>query len=133
MPQKKHKPEETVAKLRQVDVLVLQGQSVAEIQSKNRPAQCIDENLGKGSSVVKHQQTCQIFRQKNLMQGGLGSKSCRGAPHSHCVLIFHFSQQHPALHAITLRGAATWLDLAKPYSGAQKPRRASVSPRMPDQ
>ena len=30
MPQKKHKPEEIVAKLRQVDVLVSQGQSVAE-------------------------------------------------------------------------------------------------------
>ncbi len=29
MPQKKHRPEEIVAKLRQVDVLVLQGQSVA--------------------------------------------------------------------------------------------------------
>lgn len=30
MPQKKYKPEEIVAKLRQVDVLVSQGQSVAE-------------------------------------------------------------------------------------------------------
>ena len=30
MPQKKHKPEEIVAKLRQVDVLVSQGQSVAD-------------------------------------------------------------------------------------------------------
>ncbi len=30
MPQKKHKPEEIVAKLRQVDVLVSQGCSVAE-------------------------------------------------------------------------------------------------------
>jgi len=30
MPQKKHKPEEIVTKLRQVDVLVSQGQSVAE-------------------------------------------------------------------------------------------------------
>ena len=30
MPQKKHKPEEIVAKLRPVDVLVSQGQSVAE-------------------------------------------------------------------------------------------------------
>ena len=30
MPQKKHKPEEIVAKLRQVDVLVSQGRSVAE-------------------------------------------------------------------------------------------------------
>ncbi len=30
MPQKKHKPEEIVAKLGQVDVLVSQGQSVAE-------------------------------------------------------------------------------------------------------
>ncbi|SIO07346.1 Transposase [Vannielia litorea] len=30
MPQKKHKPEEIVAKLRQVDVLMSQGQSVAE-------------------------------------------------------------------------------------------------------
>ena len=30
MPQKKHKPEEIVAKLRQVEVLVSQGQSVAE-------------------------------------------------------------------------------------------------------
>ncbi len=30
MPQRKHKPEENVAKLRQVDVLVSQGQSVAE-------------------------------------------------------------------------------------------------------
>jgi transposase len=30
MPQKKHKPEEIVAKLRQMDVLVSQGQSVAE-------------------------------------------------------------------------------------------------------
>ncbi len=30
MPQKRHKPEEIVAKLRQVDVLVLQGQSAVE-------------------------------------------------------------------------------------------------------
>jgi putative transposase len=30
MPQKKHRPEEIVAKLRQVDVLVSQGQSVAD-------------------------------------------------------------------------------------------------------
>jgi len=30
MPQKKHKPEDIVSKLRQVDVLVSQGQSVAE-------------------------------------------------------------------------------------------------------
>jgi hypothetical protein len=30
MPQKKHKPEEIVAKLRQVDLLVSQGRSVAE-------------------------------------------------------------------------------------------------------
>ena len=30
MPQKKHKPEEIVAKLRQVDVLLSQGQLVAE-------------------------------------------------------------------------------------------------------
>ena len=30
MPQKRHKPEEIVAKLRQVDVLVSQGQAVAE-------------------------------------------------------------------------------------------------------
>ena len=30
MPQKKHKPEEIVAKLRQVDVLTSQGQPVAE-------------------------------------------------------------------------------------------------------
>ena len=30
MPQKKHNPEEIVAKLRQVDVLVSQGQPVAE-------------------------------------------------------------------------------------------------------
>jgi hypothetical protein len=30
MPKKRHKPEEIVAKLRQVDVLTSQGQSVAE-------------------------------------------------------------------------------------------------------
>ena len=30
MPQRRHKPEEIVAKLRQVDVLVSQGQSVGE-------------------------------------------------------------------------------------------------------
>jgi putative transposase len=30
MPRKRHKPEEMVAKLRQVDVLVAQGQSVAD-------------------------------------------------------------------------------------------------------
>ncbi len=30
MPKKRHKPEEIVTKLRQVDVLVLQGRSVAE-------------------------------------------------------------------------------------------------------
>ena len=30
MPQKKHKPEEIVAKLRQVEVLVGQGKTVAE-------------------------------------------------------------------------------------------------------
>ena len=30
MPKKRHKPDEIVAKLRQVDVLVSQGQSVAD-------------------------------------------------------------------------------------------------------
>ncbi len=30
MPQKKHRPEEIVAKLRQIDVLVSEGRSVAE-------------------------------------------------------------------------------------------------------
>jgi hypothetical protein len=35
MPQKKHKPEEIVAKLRQVDVLVSQGQSFAK---RSRPS-----------------------------------------------------------------------------------------------
>ena len=35
MPQKKHKPEEIVAKLRQVDVLVSQGRSVAEASITN--------------------------------------------------------------------------------------------------
>ena len=30
MPRKQHKPEETVAKLRQVDVLVSQGQNIAD-------------------------------------------------------------------------------------------------------
>ena len=30
MPRKRHKPEEIVAKLRQVDVLVSQGQSIAD-------------------------------------------------------------------------------------------------------
>jgi hypothetical protein len=30
MPKKRHKPEEIVAKLRQVDVLVSQGQNVAD-------------------------------------------------------------------------------------------------------
>jgi putative transposase len=30
MPRKRHKPEEIVAKLRQVDILVAQGQSVAD-------------------------------------------------------------------------------------------------------
>jgi putative transposase len=30
MPRKRHKPEEIVAKLRQVDVLVSQGQTVAD-------------------------------------------------------------------------------------------------------
>jgi len=30
MPRKRHKPEEIVAKLRQVDVLTLQGQGVAD-------------------------------------------------------------------------------------------------------
>ncbi len=35
MPRKRHKAEETVAKLRQVDVLTSQGQSVAEaVRSK---------------------------------------------------------------------------------------------------
>ena len=36
MPQKKHKPEEIVANLRQVDVLVSQGQSVAEAVNRRR-------------------------------------------------------------------------------------------------
>ena len=35
MPQKKHKPEEIVAHLRQVDVLVSQGRSVAEALRTN--------------------------------------------------------------------------------------------------
>ncbi|WP_340583697.1 hypothetical protein [Brucella pseudintermedia] len=41
MPQKKHKPEEIVAKLRQVDVLLSQGKSVGEavrtVSGKLRP------------------------------------------------------------------------------------------------
>ena len=37
MPRKRHKPEEIVAKLRQVDVLVSQGQSVADAVSDNAP------------------------------------------------------------------------------------------------
>jgi putative transposase len=31
MPQRKHKPEEIVAQLRQVDVLLLQGRPVADV------------------------------------------------------------------------------------------------------
>lgn len=31
MPKKKHKPEEIVAKLRQVDVLISQGQDIADV------------------------------------------------------------------------------------------------------
>jgi hypothetical protein len=38
MPQKKHKPEEIVAKLRQVDVLLSQGRSVGEaVRLRRRP------------------------------------------------------------------------------------------------
>lgn len=42
MPQKKHEPEEIVAKLRQVDVLVSQGQSVAEaVRGLSCPRSCV--------------------------------------------------------------------------------------------
>jgi hypothetical protein len=37
MPRERHKPEEIVAKLRQVDVLVSQGRSVADAVSLPRP------------------------------------------------------------------------------------------------
>jgi hypothetical protein len=37
MPQKKHKPEEIVAKLRQVDVLVSQGLRIGESTARNQP------------------------------------------------------------------------------------------------
>jgi hypothetical protein len=49
MPKKRHKPEEIVAKLRQVDVLVSQGQSqadavrsigVTEVRPVRRPSSC---------------------------------------------------------------------------------------------
>jgi len=37
MPRQSYKPEEIVAKLRQVDVLISRGQSVAEAIRSNRP------------------------------------------------------------------------------------------------
>jgi putative transposase len=36
MPRKRHKPEEIVAKLRQVDVLVSEGKSVVDVVHKSR-------------------------------------------------------------------------------------------------
>ncbi len=45
MPRKRHKPEEIVAKLRQVDVLVSQGQSIAE-GSRNRECSAAPGGVG---------------------------------------------------------------------------------------
>ena len=41
MPRKHHKPEEIVAKLRQVDVLVSQGQNIADAIDAPRPSRKI--------------------------------------------------------------------------------------------
>ena len=48
MPQKKHKPEEIVAKLRQVDVLLSQGRPVAEA----RPAP--SSSAGGSTTILLH-------------------------------------------------------------------------------
>ena len=41
MARKRHKPEEIVAKLRQVDVLTSQGQGVADVFVEGRAHHCI--------------------------------------------------------------------------------------------
>ncbi len=47
MPKKRHKPEEIVAKLRQVDVMVSQGQSVADAGTAAAIANAIYHATGK--------------------------------------------------------------------------------------
>ncbi len=54
MPRKRHTPEEIVAKLRQVDVLTSQGQSVAEaIFYSLREAQVVIESWRRHDSTVR--------------------------------------------------------------------------------
>ena len=49
MPRKRYKPEEIVAKLRQVDVLVSQGQSMADaISARSASARCLRDELLNG-------------------------------------------------------------------------------------
>ena len=63
MPQKKHKPEEIIAELRQVDVLVSQGQSVAEAVRSISVTQLTYYRLRKEFGGLK---TDQVKRLKEL-------------------------------------------------------------------
>ena len=61
MPQKKHKPEEIVAKLRHVNLLVSQGQSVADTVYLNRAARQPAFNASVSSQNQRSPLTSEIF------------------------------------------------------------------------
>jgi hypothetical protein len=70
MPRKKHKPEEVVAKLRQVDVLVSQGQSFAEAVRSIGVTQFSYDRCGKEFGGLKTDQV------KRLTALGKGTSVC---------------------------------------------------------
>src|SRR6056297_2566185 len=88
MPQKKHKPEEIVAKLRQVDVLVSQGRSVADPLEERHvqlALQSLDLPAHSGLSQFQHPR-----RSRETAGLGGGEKGPRAGP---------VEAQHVPVHA----------------------------------
>ncbi len=84
MPQKKHKPEEIVAKLRQVDVLLSQGRSVGEAVRSIGVTQLTYYRWRKEFGGLKrHQVTGE--GERTPAQGGVGSDACEAGFERGCL------------------------------------------------
>jgi len=74
MPMKRHKAEEIVAKLRQVDVLVSQGQNIADAIRQNGMTEVTYLSLASG---VRRANSDQVKRLQAARTGSVCASLCR--------------------------------------------------------
>ena len=79
MARKRYKPEEIVAKLRQVDVLVSQGQSVVDaVMGRHYPGRAMPFKVGIAEMVFDGLKLALIALVLRLVGAGLGLGAARG-------------------------------------------------------